>query len=141
MSMKRIMIMVALAVIVAVSGCTSGTVPYDNSTNQSGNGTHELILLSEGTLLDHSDCVAREVDDKVVVFHSDGCPACAVAVPRLEELQGEIDYGFEFIDLSSDRERALELGLVPTHIPTVLIRCRAYVGARTKEEYRSLIEG
>ena len=136
--MKRVAIMLGILMIVLVAGCTTEPTPFNNHTdNQSDNFT--MIILSDGTLLDYSDCLARGVNNKVVVFHANGCPACGIAVPILEELANEIDYEFEFIELSTNVERANELELMPTHIPTVLIKCKAYVGAKTKEEYKSLI--
>lgn len=130
----KILILSALMVIIAVSGCTNQPPDY----NQTGN--HTMIMLSDGTIVDPDECIKRGLDS-VIVFHSEGCSACAMAVPILEELAGEMDIEFEFIKLSANRERVFELGLMPTHIPTVLVNCKAYVGVKTKEEYMMLIEG
>lgn len=130
----KILILSALMVIIAVSGCTSQPPGY----NQTGNLT--MIILSDGTVVDPDECIKRDLTS-VIVFHSEGCPACVMAVPMLEELAGEMDIEFEFIELSTNKERAFELGLMPTHIPTVLVNCEAYAGVKTKEEYRMLIEG
>lgn len=134
--MKRILALLAVMVIIAISGCTSQPPPDGNQT-----GNFSMIILSDGTVVDHDECVKRGVSDKVVVFHSHGCPACAMAVPILEELAGEMEIEFEFIELSTNKERAYELGLMPTHIPTIFVNCKAHVGVRDKEEYRTLIEG
>lgn len=137
--MKKIILMMVIAALVAVAGCTAPTPVNNHTGNQTGNRT--LIIISDGMVIEQSECVARGVSDKVVVFHKIGCPACAIAVPRLEELANEIDYEFEFIEFPTDTDRAYEIGLMPAYVPTVLIHCKAYVGAKTKDEYRSLIEG
>ncbi len=139
---NKLLLILGILMIIVVSGCATQP-PEDNQTNNHTNNqskNHTMIILKDGTLLEYNDCVARGVNDKVVVFHSVKCPACGIAVPRLEELDNETDHEFEFIELSTNVNRAYELGLMPELIPTVLIKCKAYVGVRTKEEYRNLIE-
>lgn len=140
MKIRSLLVLSLVLMVIAVSGCTTEpTPPENNSDNQSGNFT--VILISDGSVLDYNDCLERGINNKVLVLHTHGCPACGVAVPILEELAEEIDYEFEFIELSTNKERAFELGIIPTHVPTTLIKCKAYTGAKTKEEFRSLIEG
>jgi len=103
--------------------------------------TNSDIVLNDGTVIPDNVCEERGIKDTVVVFHSNGCPACAIAVPRLEQLEKELDYEFEFINIAVRQDKVVELGLVPTKIPTVVIKCKAYVGAKSTEEYRSLIMG
>ena len=119
--------------VVLVSGCTQS---HDSNTQ-----TNETIVLSDDMILDDAVCAARGIRNEVVAFYSPGCPACAVAIPRLKEIEKELNMTFEYVDVSSGQERILELGLVPAKIPTVIIDCRVYVGTRTKEEYRNLIAG
>jgi thiol-disulfide isomerase/thioredoxin len=134
--MKKAIALSLLVMVLAISACTT-----PNNGNGNGNGTCEIITIRDGMVLEDSDCAARQIKDKVVIFHAPGCPACSVAVPRLEELEQEMDVEFEFIDVSNGRERMFEIGLIPEKIPTVIINCKVYVGAKSKEEYRSLIEG
>jgi len=138
--MKKFYIIALVAIIatVMVSGCTTEPTPTNNHTNNH-TGNHTLILVSDGTEISYEECAARGVNDKVIVLHTSGCPACGIAVPILEELSEEIDYEFEFIELSTNVERAYEIGILPTHVPTALIKCKAYTGAKTKEEYKNLI--
>ena len=133
-----------LIIVLAISACM---IPSNGDGNGNGNGnenqTNEtyFIMITDGMILDEDLCQMRGVKDKVIVFHSSGCPACSIAVPRLEELEQEMDYDFEFIDISNGRDRMMEIGLIPSHIPTVIIKCKVYVGAKSKEDYRNLIKG
>ncbi|MEE9323533.1 MAG: thioredoxin family protein, partial [Candidatus Aenigmarchaeota archaeon] len=138
-----LILLLAVMVIIAFSGCINQEPPEPPGGYECDNQTDgdQLIMITDGMVIDQNVCEARGVKDKIMVFHSPGCPACAIAVPILEELENETDYEFEFIDVSDGRERMMEIGLIPAKIPTVVIKCKVHVGARSKEEYRSLIEG
>ncbi|MBN1896213.1 MAG: thioredoxin family protein [Candidatus Aenigmarchaeota archaeon] len=112
-----------------VSGCTT-----------SNGGTEgNVIVISDGGTVDTAICQQKGIADKIVVFHSPTCPACRQTLPVLEEIEAEYDYDFMFIDLSTERDAAEELGIMPTHIPTILIKCKAYTGFREKSEFLSLM--
>ena len=124
--MKRLALACILAAAIVVSGCV-----------QDGG---EDIVLSDGMVLTQEQCASRGIQESVVVFFSPGCPACARALPVLEEIQGEMpDRDFRFINIAEDTEDVAELRMVPTHVPTVVARCHVIVGAKTKEEYLSYI--
>ena len=119
--------LIALSVVVLISGCAT----------EDGD-----ITLSDGMVIPAGQCSSRGIEDAVVVFYSPGCPACERALPELEELADEMpDDDFRFINLGTDREELDKLGLVPVYVPTVVIDCKVYVGARTKEEYLSYMVG
>ena len=118
---------VALILLVAASGCLSG------------NGNVQVI--SDGTVLEQSFCSSKGLDTQVTVFHSLECPACRSTVPILEEIQNETGARFEFIEVSTDTARISELGIKPDYIPAVIIKCKVYVGYKTKEQFESLIFG
>ena len=126
--MKRLAFGIMILAAVIVSGCTS-----------SGNG--DMIIVSDGSVIDQQVCHEKGLDAEVVVFHSPTCPVCRQTVPVLEEVENEVNVPFVFIDLSVEREKAEELGIMPTHIPTALINCRAYAGYKDKETFINLIEG
>ena len=123
--MKRFNISLLIIAALLASGCTT-----------SGNG--EMIVISDGDVVDTTLCQQKGIADKIVVFHSPTCPACIQTLPILEEIDDEYDYDFMFIDVSFEREKAEEIGIMPTHIPTVLIKCTAYTGFREKAEFLSL---
>jgi thiol-disulfide isomerase/thioredoxin len=71
-----------------------------------------------------------------------GCPACAQAVPILIELDNELDIDFRFYDTKNpiEKEKLLRIGVIPKHVPTLIIDCEVFEGVKTKEEYKNLIE-
>ncbi|GAJ24394.1 unnamed protein product, partial [marine sediment metagenome] len=97
------------------------------------------IYVNDGDVLSDDLCKGL---DKVVVVEKTGCPACAVAVPRLEELEKELGKEFVYINVAIEEERneLLLLGFVPRYVPTVVIDCVVYGGALEKERYKELIE-
>ena len=123
--MRRTALALALLGLLLVSGCI--------------NGGGDVMTISDGTVIDAQVCADKGIADKVVVFHSPSCPACRQTLPILEELENETGAQFEYIDLLNDGERVEELGLMPTHIPAVVIKCKVYVGGRSKDEFRELI--
>lgn len=160
--MKYALICLAVILMVSVSLCTSnGNVindltpepsptnftPQNNETNENGpnNGLEEktVIIPAGGGEVPRDVCIAKGVEKKVIVLYLTGCSACVISVPRLRELEGEMEAEFEFLDFASgeSQERINELKLLPEKIPTVVIGCNAHVGVRTKETYKELIEG
>ena len=115
----------SVLVVILVSGCLGG-----------GNGN---IIIDEGSVLDQSVCESKGLAEQVTVFHSPTCGACKVTVPVLEEIERESDVRFEFIDVSTQRDRIDELGIAPGHVPAVIIKCRVYAGYKTKEQFEELI--
>ncbi len=119
---KHILLASLLAVLLA-SGCLSS----------------DLTVIEDGTALDPAYCLSSGLSSQVTVFHSLNCGACKLTVPILAEIERETDVRFEFIDVSADRQRMYDLGIAPSHVPTVIINCRAYTGYKTKDEFMGLI--
>jgi thiol-disulfide isomerase/thioredoxin len=125
-----VLLLISVLASVVVSGCVS---------NGGDNG--EITMISDGMAIDSAVCTEKGIEGKVVVFHSPTCPACRQTVPVLEDIEeNETDAEFVFIDLSTEREKAEELGLIPTHIPTVIIKCGVHTGYKNKEDFLELIE-
>ena len=99
---------------------------------------YEKIILSDGTIIPAQICSKLQ---RVTVIHQSGCIACAVALPRLQEIEKELNMSFGYYDLAinNEKEAILALNLIPQAVPTVIIDCKVYVGVRSKEEYKSLI--
>ncbi|UZE93924.1 MAG: hypothetical protein IB618_04170 [Candidatus Pacearchaeota archaeon] len=102
------------------------------------NQNTEDILLKDGMIIPSEKCSQLE---KVITIHGAGCGACAIAIPRLQELEQELEMEFGYYDLAidADKERILSLGLIPEAIPTIIINCKVYVGVRSKEQYKEAI--
>ena len=126
---NSILLATIMILIVIVSGCTTN------------GGNDEMIVISDGSIIDPQICMQKGIADKVVIFHSPTCPACQNTIPVLEDLEDEVDVEFDYIDLATDKDDAEALGIMPTHIPTVIIKCKAYTGYKTKETFKDLIGG
>lgn len=100
----------------------------------------EKIVLKDGISLSSEYCSKLP---KVTIIHAAGCSACAIAVPRLRELEQELNFSFNYYDIAieQDKESILNLGLIPQAVPTVITNCKVYVGVRSKEEYKEAILG
>jgi glutaredoxin len=100
-----------------------------------GNG----IYLNDGSTLPQDVCQKL---GKVTIIHEAGCSACAIALPRLRELEQEMNMSFDYYDIviDNDKNKLLSLNLMPRAVPTIIINCKVYVGVREKEEYRLAIQ-
>jgi len=122
--------------IIVVSGCI---------TTLSGNltdSTDTEITIPEEMEIPAAVCKVKGIDNRVIAIYRHGCPACDIAIPILEKLEEELQEDFEFIDLAdpAGSARIDELKIIPSYIPTVIIDCKAYIGVKSEEEYRELIE-
>ncbi|MFQ6032692.1 MAG: hypothetical protein ACE5K2_07200, partial [Candidatus Zixiibacteriota bacterium] len=150
----KLILGICLILVVAVSLCTAPNdvppTPMDNETNVTGPPTNTTTLVevptvyvSESGDVSPEACAARGIDGKVLVMHQTGCPACARAVPLLEELETEFTgIEFEFLNLAEPegRDRFQELDIVIYYVPVAIIDCHALVGAHPKDTYKAFIE-
>jgi len=148
--MKKIILLTLMA-IVLVSGCTNRYTPPPNpidindtnmSDNQTNNDVLEFIFLDKEGTIKQEDCVARRVNDKVIILESKYCSACRIAVPILKEIEEELQKEFIFLDLSqaNDMEKLNEFRVMPHYTPTILIGCDIHIGVKSKEIYKRAIE-
>jgi thiol-disulfide isomerase/thioredoxin len=143
----RYHIVLLLAAVVLMSGCvqdgtvppTGDGIPADNASDTTPpNHPFESVFVNHGDTV--PDCDARGMSGRVIIMHKPGCPACEAAVPILERLEQEMGMDFDFIDVSSDKDRLDGMAVYPYYVPTTIVDCKAYAGAMGKEDYRSLIE-
>ena len=120
--MKKIIF--GLILLLILSGCVNVDTP---------------IIVKDGDVLPSDICNKL---DKVVVVEKTGCPACAVAIPKLEALEQELGKEFVYYDVAIEDERneLLSLGFAPSHVPAVVVDCKVHIGALSKEKYREIIE-
>lgn len=130
---KKRLLLGLMALIIGIAIITL-VIWFSNMPNKN---TSE-ITLKDGVIIPPNVCSELS---KVTVIHQPGCSACAIALPRLQELEKDMNISFKYYDLaiSNNREAILALGLIPQAVPTVIINCKVYVGVKSKEEYRSLI--
>lgn len=119
--MKKIILMVLL---VLLAGCVEIKSP---------------LILDDRNVLPQEIC--KNING-IIVMHKTGCPACAVALPRLEELEKEVDKQFKYYNLAVEKERneLMALGFIPRYVPTIIVDCKVYSGALEKEEYGEIIK-
>jgi thiol-disulfide isomerase/thioredoxin len=134
--MRRIISILSIVSILLVSFCISST--NDNNTT---NNTQDFILLKDGDTINDDICIVRGIKNKILVFHETGCGACAIAIPRLKEIENELNMTFEYIDLATKEgvNKVQELKIAPYAVPTIIVNCKAYTGVRSKDEYKQII--
>lgn len=130
----KILIGLIFVFLVAVSGC------LDKSEVRNGTSNSVFMLEKNGNL-PAEVCENYELKDRVVVIESKYCGVCKIAVPRLREIEQELNMSFVYFDIAKKEElsQLVELGLAPQYTPTVLIGCEVLIGARSKEEYEQKI--
>jgi len=133
MARRSVLITAVLAVLVFVVAMAA---LYLIGTGVNGS----LTILNDGDVISDAVCASKGLDGQVTVFHSPTCPVCVATLPILEEVQNETGYRFEYIDTRENRTRIYQLGMAPAYIPAVIIKCRVYVGYRTKEQFISLMQ-
>lgn len=125
-SMKKIT-MIALLSIVLLSGCIAETdkIRID----------HEMTLSSLA-------CSERNFDNKVTIIESKYCASCVALKPSLLEIEDELDTTFNYIDIAelNGQDKLNDLGLEVAYTPTIIIGCNVYIGAKSKEKYKTLVE-
>ncbi len=97
------------------------------------------LIMEDGDVLPNNICSKL---DKVIVIEKTGCPACTIALPRLEELEKENNWKFDYYNIAVEEERnkLLSLGFVSRYVPTLIADCKIYSGVLEKEKYKEIIE-
>ena len=149
---SRIILLGIMIIIIFISGCVieprspEPNPIFINDTNMSDNQTNndnlEFIFLGKEGTIEQGSCSARKLDDKVIIMESRYCGACRIAVPRLKEIEEELNTEFIFLDLSQqcDSDRMMEFRIMPQYTPTILIGCDVHIGAKSKEVFKQAIE-
>jgi len=141
--MKKILVGVILIIALVMSFYVVLKKPELTPVNNIENNNLDLIHLDSDTTIAQNLCQERNLEGKVIVIKKNYCSACNIVVPLFEELEQELDMDFIFLNLSEkdDLERVKdEFGLAPHYTPTVLIGCKVYVGAYSKQEYETFIK-
>ncbi len=99
-----------------------------------------LIILSDGEILPNNIC--NLINNQIIVIDRTGCSACAVAVPRLKELENELNINIKYYDMAIEEERneLLSMNFTTNYVPALVVNCKAYIGVRSKEEFKDIIQ-
>ena len=98
-----------------------------------------LVMVKDGDTLPQNIC--KDLDNRVIVVHKTGCPACAIALPILQEIEKEKGLKFEYYNtmIAEEREALLKLNFVTQHVPALVYKCKVYEGALDKEKYLEIL--
>lgn len=110
--------------------------------NNPPNNEIKPITLKEEGKIPYEQCSERNLTDKIIILHSEFCPACKIAVPIIKEIEYELNASFIFLDISKneDLEKMDEFRILPFYTPILMVGCDVYMGAKSKEEYESVIQ-
>ena len=125
--------------LVMASGCISGSHSSEvTSKIQEGQSQAVYVIENEDDIPPE---YSAPLENKVIVLYSKYCSACKVAIPRLKNIEQELDMQFEYLDLSEEsaRQRIMELGIVPHYTPTVIANCKVLIGAYPEDVYKEAI--
>ena len=132
-----ILFIMCFLVLIMASGCSSKE-PESETAPEVLVENHVYVIEDESDIpLEYSTYLKKEV----IVLHSKYCSACKVIIPKLENIEKELDLTFEYLDLSEEsaRQRAVELGVVPHYTPTVIIDGKVLIGAYPENVYKDAI--
>ena len=99
-----------------------------------------LLIVNDGDILPEDIC--NNLENNIIIIHETGCSACSVALPRIRIIERELGKTYKYIDLAvpEDRGYLLNQSFTTLHIPTLIADCKVYVGTRTDEVYKSILE-
>lgn len=102
----------------------------------------EPLSIGKEGMISLEQCSKRGIRDKVIILETKYCSACKVAVPRLREIEKELNAEFMYFDLSKqeDLKKFKEFKIWPKYTPTVIIGCDVLIGSYSKDKYKILIE-
>ena len=95
--------------------------------NGCGSNTQELTILKDKTVLNQSICSSLE--DYVFIYQT-GCQHCEKVVPRLEQVEQELNITFKEYNLAvkEDRTHFDNLDILVRGVPAVIIHCKVMIG-------------
>lgn len=140
--MKKILVSVILLTAIGIIFYSFLFNPGPTKVNVTDRN-NDYITIEKDTTIAQNLCEQRNLQDKVIVLHSKYCSACKIVIPYLQEIEQEKNKNFIYLDLSKQDDidtLKSEYKVIPRYTPTVLIGCKAFVGAYSKQEYENFIE-
>ena len=118
-----------------LSGCVDTVT--DGYTLDKG----RLLLDKEGTI-STTFCEQRNLNNTILVLESKYCSACRIALPKIKKISQELNLEVIYLDLSEDKDskKMDTFGVLPYYTPTMVVDCQVYVGGKTEEEYRKMMQ-
>lgn len=101
------------------------------------------ILIKRDMVIEN--CEERGVDEYVFFIYSRYCPHCKKAMLIVEELARKNKLGSSYlpVDTSTKEGRDLlnQFGIRVQYVPTLIVDCKAHVGAKKDEYYEEVLTG
>lgn len=101
----------------------------------------KIKIVTSGTV---KQCKERGLDNKILFLVSRYCPKCKKVKPVIEKLvkDEELELYYEPLDLtySFDRKQLENYNIEVQFVPTLIVDCRVYVGAKEPEQYQDIIK-
>lgn len=99
-----------------------------------------IYLLKDKSVLSQDKCAQLE---KYVIVYQTGCPFCAKVIPRIQQVEQDLNVTFKHYNLAikPDFDKFKEMRIMPEGVPAVIINCKTYLGAGYSiEEYKGFIQ-
>jgi thiol-disulfide isomerase/thioredoxin len=139
---KKIVLLIMLVIVSLVIACTPGG---DNpNINQEENITIvPIITISESGTFSLKDCQDRKLEGKAIMIESKFCGHCQSTKPLFLQACQESGIVPEILDISKkeEQEKMISYSVEVQYTPTFIIGCDYYIGAMSKEEYKSALQG
>ena len=101
----------------------------------------QIKVATNGTI---KQCKERGLQNKILFLVSRYCPMCKKVKPVIEKLvrDEELELYYEPLDLthSFDRKQLEGYNIEVQFVPTLIVDCRVYVGAKKPEQYQDIIK-
>lgn len=92
-----------------------------NSNNTS------IYTIKDKSVIPQDKCSQLE---KYVIIYQTGCPHCERVIPRIQQVEQDMNVTFVHYNLAikTDFDKLDSLKLLPEGVPAVIINCKAYLG-------------
>ena len=137
---KTIVMMFSIFFLCLIVGCKDSDKVDINESGK--NSDIQTKIIDENGLFTEEECRLRKLNDKVIMFESKYCNHCKKTLPIFIEACNENEIMPIILDISIDEQRKQmeSYGLDIRFTPTFIFGCNHYIGAKSKEEYLSLLD-
>lgn len=129
-----------IAATVAVVGYVSGAWTK-NTPEKTKITVSKIRIITNGSI---AQCRERGLENKILFLMSRYCPNCKKVKPVIEKLvrDEELELYYQSLDLSfgSERNQLNGYNIEVQFVPTLIVNCYAYVGAKKREQYSDILK-
>ncbi|MBU0666862.1 MAG: thioredoxin domain-containing protein [Nanoarchaeota archaeon] len=124
---KRLIVLLLLLFVLVLTSC---------------NNNDSLFTINSEGSFSQDVCIQKGLVEDVLMIESQYCSHCEATLPDFVEACAEKGVNSTILDVSVDeqRERMESYGVTISYTPTFIFGCDYYVGAKTKDEYLSMLD-